>query len=151
MRCQFAQKTIQYVRAPDENVFIPPFNLIEIFGLVVPFEWWMASSTYERLNNYIMGTIYSPLLLITAALETRTARHVRHNRKRGHDDEDNIQEWEQAGGDMDFESDGWGKRVEMTKPNVETDATLIEVRELRQELKELKEMVGRMSREGTPA
>lgn len=37
----FAQKTMQFVRAPDENVFIAPFNLIEIVCLIVPFEWWM--------------------------------------------------------------------------------------------------------------
>ena len=30
----FAQKTMQFVRAPDENVFIAPFNLIEMFLLV---------------------------------------------------------------------------------------------------------------------
>ena len=35
----FAQKTNQFVRAPDENVFIAPFNLVEIFCLIIPFEW----------------------------------------------------------------------------------------------------------------
>ena len=37
----FAQKTLQFVRAPDENVFIAPFNLIELVFLILPFEWWM--------------------------------------------------------------------------------------------------------------
>ena len=67
---------MQFVRAPDENVFIPPFNLIELFLLVIPFEWWMPKATYERLNDYVMGVIYAPLLLLTAALEVRTARQV---------------------------------------------------------------------------
>ena len=37
----FARKTMQFVRAPDENVFIAPLNLIEIFLLILPLEWWM--------------------------------------------------------------------------------------------------------------
>merc|ERR1712000_58930 len=45
----FAQKTMQFVRAPDENVYIAPFNLVEIIisGL---FEWWMPRATYEFIN-----------------------------------------------------------------------------------------------------
>ena len=37
----FAAKTLQFVRAPDENVFIAPLNLIELLFLILPFEWWM--------------------------------------------------------------------------------------------------------------
>lgn len=88
----FAQKTMQFVRAPDENVFIPPFNLIEIVFLVIPFEWWMPTTRYERLNNYVMGVLYSPLLLMTAVLETKDAVKVQGNRGRGEDDEDTMQE-----------------------------------------------------------
>ena len=146
----FATKTMQFVRAPDEHVFIPPFNLIELFLLVIPFEWWMPKHYYERLNNYVMGAIYSPVLLITAALEVRTAYRVNTNRKRGQDDEDTTQEWEQLVDELDFEGEGWAKRVDATKPNVEFDATLLEVRELQKQVKELHEMVGRLSREGTP-
>ena len=91
----FSQKTLQFVRAPDENVFIAPFNLVELFGLVLPFEWWMSDKQYARLNDYVMGVLYSPLLLITAYLETRTARTVRFNRKRNEADDDTIEEWEQ--------------------------------------------------------
>lgn len=142
---------MQFVRAPDENVFIAPFNLIELFCLILPFEWWMAKHRYERLNNFVMGVIYSPLLLLTAALETRTAYSVRSNRRRGEEDEDTTEEWEQLSGELDLEGSGWTKRVDQTKPNVEVDATLSEVRELKKELKALKEMVGRISREGTPS
>lgn len=88
----FAQKTMQFVRAPDENVFIAPFNLIEIVFLVIPFEWWMPTARYERLNNYVMGVLYSPLLLMTAVLETKDAVKVQGNRGRGEDDEDTMQE-----------------------------------------------------------
>jgi hypothetical protein len=72
----FSQKTMQFVRAPDENVFIAPFNLIETVFLILPFEWWMADATYEKLNNYIMAIIYSPLLVVTAYFETKEAQHV---------------------------------------------------------------------------
>ena len=147
----FAQKTMQFVRAPDENVFIAPFNLIELFCLIIPFEWWMPKDMYERLNHYVMGVLYSPLLLITAYLEQRTAVRVTWNRKRGQEDEDDTQEWEQLADEMDFEGDGWSKRVEASKPNVEVDATLMEVRELRKQVKELKEFLDRFSRENTPS
>lgn len=142
---------MQFVRAPDENVFIAPFNLIEMFCLVLPFEWWMSKARYERLNNVVMGVIYSPLLLCTAAWETKVAQSVRSNRRRGEEDEDTTEEWEQLSGELDFESSGWAKRVDQSKPNVEFDGTLLEVRQLKDEIKELKEMIGRMSRENTPA
>ncbi|KAK7518281.1 uncharacterized protein IWZ02DRAFT_470598 [Phyllosticta citriasiana] len=105
-----SQKTMQYVRAPDENVFIPPFNLIEIFFLVLPFEWWLDEKSYARLNDYVMGFIYSPLLFITAALETREAHKVKFNRKRGEADDDSMQEWEELAGEVDFEAEGWDKK-----------------------------------------
>ena len=138
----FAQKTMQFVRAPDENVFIAPFNLLEIFGLILPFEWWMPTARYERLNNYVMGVIYSPLLLLTAFMETRDAHKIRYNRRQGEDDEDEVQEWEQCGvGDVDFEADGWAKKVEMTKPNVETDAAVLEIQALKEQIEGLRRLL----------
>ena len=137
----FSQKTLQFVRAPDENVFIAPFNLIEVFLLIIPFEWWLSSPRYERLNNYVMGIVYSPLLLVTAWLETKQAYKVRRNRRNGESDEDEVQEWEQMGGEVDFEADGWSKRVQGTRPNVETDVAVLEVRALRGQVEELKKMV----------
>lgn len=137
----FSQKTLQFVRAPDENVFIAPFNLIEIFFLSLPFEWWMSRPSYERLNDYVMGTIYSPLLLVTALLEVRTARKVRFNRKRHEADDDTVEEWEQLAGDLDVEGSGWGKRVEETRPNVVADAALVELKVLKEEMSELKALL----------
>ena len=132
---------MQFVRAPDENVFIPPLNLIEVFLLIIPFEWWLSSSRYERLNNYVMGVVYSPLLLITAWLEKKQAYKVKRNRRNGESDEDEVQEWEQMGRELDFEADGWMKRVESTRPNVQTDLAVLEVRALREQVEDLKKMV----------
>ncbi|KIX04151.1 uncharacterized protein Z518_07705 [Rhinocladiella mackenziei CBS 650.93] len=143
----FAQKTLQFVRAPDENVFIAPFNLIELLFLIIPFEWWMDSYHYERLNNYVMGVIYSPLLLITAALESMEARSVRDNRKRGEEDDDTIEEWEELDAEMNFADEGWDEKVQTSKPIVEVDADVVEIRELKEEVKELRQMIRAMSAE----
>jgi len=88
-----------------------------------------------------MGVIYSPLLLITALLETREAHKVRHNRRRGEDDDDTVEEWEQLSGTCDFEAEGWTKKVEQTRPNVETDAAILEVRKLAEEIKGLQRLI----------
>ena len=152
----FAQKTLQFVRAPDENVFIAPFNLIEIFLLIIPFEWWLRADRYERLNNYVMGVVYSPLLLITSYLETKQAHKVRHNRQVGEEDDDIVEEWEQMSAEVDFEGEGWAKKVESSRPNVETDAAVLEIRgalgkieELRGQVEELSVTLGGLKKEGS--
>ena len=137
----FSQKTMQFVRAPDENVFIAPLNLIEIFFLIIPFEWWLPKHYYAKLNDYVMAVIYSPLLLIAAYWEMRSAEKVMGNRRRGEEDDDTVEEWEQLDGEVDFEADGWGKQVEGVKPNVEWDEATVEVRRLRGEVGELRELV----------
>lgn len=137
----FSQKTLQFVRAPDENVFIAPFNLVELFCLILPFEWWMSDRQYARLNDYVMGVLYSPLLLVTAYLETRTARSVRFNRKRNEADDDTIEEWEQMADEFDIEGSGWGKKVLESAPNVTKDATMVELKELKEDMKELKALL----------
>ncbi|CAK7272403.1 Calcium channel yvc1 [Sporothrix epigloea] len=140
----FAHKTMQFVRAPDENVFIPPFNLIEVFFLTVPLEWWMSKRTYQRINDVVMGIVYSPLLLIAAYFETRTAYDILGNRRRGDEDDDTVEEWEQFavnGNGVDFEQDGWKKTVEQVKPNVEDELAVVEVRQLRSEVAELKQLL----------
>ncbi len=137
----FAQKTIAFVRAPDENVFIPPFNLIEIFCLATPLEWWMDKKTYGRLNDVVMGLIYSPLLLISAYFEIRWAQGIRENRARGDADDDTVEEWEQMIGQIDLESDGWKKKVDLAKSNFEEEPAVVEVRKLREEVESLKALI----------
>lgn len=106
----------------------------------------MHTARYERLNNFVMGVIYSPLLLITAFVETRQAQRVKHNRRRGEQDEDTVEEWEQMDDELDFEAEGWTKKVEATRPNVDTDAAVLEIRGLKKQVAELKKLV-----EGKPA
>ncbi|KAL2018380.1 hypothetical protein VTK56DRAFT_915 [Thermocarpiscus australiensis] len=137
----FAQKTMTFVRAPDENVYIPPFNLIEIFLITLPFEWWMDKKSYERLNDIVMGTIYFPLLLVAAYFETRVAKDIRSNRARGEEDDDTIEEWEQLSDEIDFEADGWNKQVAAARSNLEEEPAVTEVKRLREEVEKLKEMI----------
>ncbi|KAH7072078.1 hypothetical protein BKA63DRAFT_417969 [Paraphoma chrysanthemicola] len=144
----FSQKTMQFVRAPDENVFIAPFNLIEMFCLILPFEWWMSDATYAKLNDHVMFVIYSPLLVLTAFLEQRDARHVNYNRRRGEEDEDVTHEWEQVLNECDFEADGWDKKVQSSKPNVEFDTAVLEVRKLQQQVEEMKSLLVALTEKG---
>ena len=137
----FSQKTMQFVRAPDENVFLAPFNLIEMFCLILPFEWWMDDERYNRINDIVMAVLYSPLLVVTAFIEQREAWVVKENRRRGEEDEDTTHEWEQVLDECDFEADGWDKKVQNTKPNVEFDTAVLEVRKLREEVRELKTLL----------
>jgi hypothetical protein len=131
---------MQFVRAPDENVFIAPFNLIEIFCLILPFEWWMSKKHYERLNDYVMGLVYAPLLLVTAFIETKEARHVRYNRSRGEPDDDQMHEWEVMAADHDPELEAWKEKAREVAPDM-TATAVSEVKKLRKEIDELKELV----------
>ncbi|KAI1813281.1 hypothetical protein GGS20DRAFT_577688 [Poronia punctata] len=141
----YAQKTMQFVRAPDENVFIAPFNLIEVFLLIIPFEWWMPKKQYERLNDVVMATLYSPLLVCAAIFEVRSAKHIRNNRRRGEEDDDTIEEWEQMADQVDFEGEGWAKKVSESKANVEEDAAVTEIRQLRAEVDNLKSLLEKLA------
>lgn len=84
-----------------------------------------------------MAIIYSPLLLITAWIETKQAHHVRHNRAHHELDEDTVEEWEEMEAECNFDGDGWSEKVEASRPNVETDAAVLEVRELKQQVEDL--------------
>ncbi|RKF82590.1 Calcium channel YVC1 [Golovinomyces cichoracearum] len=137
----FAQKTMQFVRAPDENVFIAPLNLIEIFFLILPFEWWLQRHIFARLNDIVMPILYFSLLLVAAWLETLSANKVIANRIRGEEDDDNSEQWEQTNGEFNFKADGWDKRVRSAKPNIEDDQSTVEVGKLRNKVKELEDMM----------
>lgn len=74
-------------------------------------------------------------------METQEAHVVRSNRHRRAEDDDTIEEWEQLSNECDFENDGWAKKVEDTKPNVEVAGDIVEVRKLREEVNELKTLI----------
>ena len=138
----FAHKTMQFIRAPDENVYVAPLNLVEMV-LIVTLEWWMPKRQYELVNDVVMAIAYSPLLLVAAYAETKSAAEILQNRMRGQGDDDTVEEWEQLEGEVDFEADGWDKTCQSVAANVEEDAAVVEVRRLRGEVEELRELVAR--------
>ena len=91
-----------------------------------------------------MAIVYSPLLLITAYIETKQAHRVQHNRRIGEQDKDTVEEWEQMVDGLDMEAEGWSKKVESTRPNVKTDAAVLEIRELKTKVEELRGLVERL-------
>jgi hypothetical protein len=66
----FSHKTLNYIRAPDENTFCPPLNLIEIF-LLIPLEPFLPKATYQKINQVVMKIVYSPVLTIIAFYESK--------------------------------------------------------------------------------
>ena len=73
-----AQKTLRYIRAPDEDVYVPPLNLIEI--CITPVLWLLPKRQARGLSNIVMTIIYSPILCYIAVVETVQARRIMYNR-----------------------------------------------------------------------
>ncbi|KAE8367663.1 hypothetical protein BDV27DRAFT_142562 [Aspergillus caelatus] len=127
---------------------IVAFNLIEIIFLIAPFEWWLPRNYYAKLNDVVMGIIYSPILLVTASLEVREARRIRWNRRRGEEDDDDVQEWEHAAEEVDFAiDDSWKQTVQDTTPNIAMDSCTLEIVQLKEQIRELTEMVRLLTEE----
>lgn len=109
---------------------------------MLPFEWWLPRHYYAKINDAIMAVIYSPLLLIVASLETREARRIRWNRRRGEEDDDDVQEWEHVAEEVDFDiDDTWRQTVRESTPNVNTDTCTVEIFKLQDQVRELTETV----------
>lgn len=109
---------------------------------MLPFEWWLPRQYYAKINDAIMAIIYSPLLLIVASLETREARRIRWNRRRGEEDDDDVQEWEHVAEEVDFDiDDTWRQTVRESTPNVNTDTCTVEIIKLQEQVRELTEAV----------
>jgi hypothetical protein len=118
---------------------------------VAPFEWWLSRERYAKLNDIVMGAIYSPLLVITAWVETRRARQIQWNRRHGEEDDDNSQEWEHVAEEVDFDlDDNWKEEVKQSTPDIKVDSCTLEVRELREQVAMLTEMVKRLSEKTEP-
>lgn len=124
------------------------FNLLEIIFLVLPFEWWLPRHYYAKINDVVMAIIYAPLLLLVASLETREARRIRWNRRRGEEDDDDVQEWEHVAEEVDFDvDDTWQQTVRETTPNVNLDNCSVEIIKLQEQVRELTETVRLLTNE----
>ncbi|KAF8507846.1 calcium activated cation channel [Hysterangium stoloniferum] len=65
----FANKTVALIRAPDQYVYPPPFNFIEIL-FVIPFEPLLSQKNYAKLNRYVMIVIFFLPLCVLAFFES---------------------------------------------------------------------------------
>ena len=114
--------------------------------MVAPFEWWVATDRYAKLNDIIMGVIYSPILVITAWIETRQAVRITWNRRHGEEDDDCEQEWEHVAEDVDFElDDSWKEEVTQSTPDIRVDSCTLEVRQLKEQVAALTELVKKLT------
>ncbi|KAI0335667.1 hypothetical protein GY45DRAFT_1317046 [Cubamyces sp. BRFM 1775] len=66
----FAGKVISMIRAPDEFIYPPPFNIIEIF-CVAPFEFFVSEKTYAKINHYVMLVVFFVPLCVIALYEAQ--------------------------------------------------------------------------------
>ncbi|KAL3229078.1 Calcium channel YVC1 [Nakaseomyces bracarensis] len=73
-----AQKCLRFIRAPDEDVFVAPLNLIEI--LLCPIIKVLPKKQRNKFSYYVMLIMYSPTLFVIAITETRTAKRIKYNR-----------------------------------------------------------------------
>lgn len=116
--------------------------------LSLPFEWWMPRQYYANVNDFVMGVIYSPLLVFTAWLETREAYRIRWNRRRGEEDDGGTEEWEQVAEDVDFDlDDTWKQEVSESTPNIKIDNCTLEVLQLKEQVAALTGMVKTLTQE----
>jgi hypothetical protein len=66
----FSHKTLNFIRAPDENTFCAPLNLIEIF-FIIPLQPFLKPSSYQKFNEIVMRLVYFPVLVIIAFYESK--------------------------------------------------------------------------------
>lgn len=82
-----AQKCLRFIRAPDEDVFVAPLNLIEL--MLCPITKFLSKRRKTVFSYYVMLVIYSPTLFFIAISETRTAKRIKYNRLKGLADDAN--------------------------------------------------------------
>lgn len=70
----FCQKVISMVRAPDQFVYLPPFNLLEAL-VIAPLEWILSRETYSKLNYTVQSVLFAVPLTCIAFYESRAARN----------------------------------------------------------------------------
>lgn len=108
-----AQKTLRYIRAPDQDLYVPPLNLLEL--LMTPITMFLPRSTTRIINYFIMLIIYSPLLVYVTAYELSNAKRISYNRFKGFPDDANEAdtEWDLTDGYSDTAATAWEGIQEM--------------------------------------
>ncbi|SCU94109.1 LAFA_0F19922g1_1 [Lachancea sp. 'fantastica'] len=101
-----AQKTLRYIRAPDEEVYVPPLNLVE--GALTPFLQLLPRKTAKMVSTTVLTVLYFPMLVVVAVKEVREAKRVVYNRMKKLEDDANESDvaWDLTDGYVD-DADGW--------------------------------------------
>jgi len=116
----FSNKTLEYIRAPDENTFCPPLNLIEICFLI-PLQPLLHKTAYQKINQVVMKAMYSPVLCLIALYESKfQAIRISQNRLTGIADGESSLGWD-IELEFDAERTGWANKVKTTIPHIEED------------------------------
>ncbi|EGV61666.1 Calcium channel yvc1 [Yamadazyma tenuis] len=102
-----AQKTLRYIRAPDQELYVPPLNLIEI--VLTPLSWVVPTKYMQTIHYFIQLVIYSPILTYITVDELANARRVHYNRFKGLPDDANEidTEWDLTDGYTDTDGSEW--------------------------------------------
>lgn len=87
-------KTLKYVRSPDLDLYIPPFNLFEIVFLTLPLSWWTPTRTFKKINFNLLLVVYAPFLFFIAIHEVKNAKRVQYNRFKKLPDDSNEHDME---------------------------------------------------------
>lgn len=66
----FSNKTLEYIRAPDEDTFCPPFNLIRVLFLL-PSEPFLPAKMHRYITRTFMTILFFPSLCLIAFYESK--------------------------------------------------------------------------------
>ena len=110
----------------------------------------MDPDRYERLNVYIMGIIYSPLLVYTAYAESKAAKKIKANQFCDQPGDSSCEDWNQVklldSGDDDWAQDGQaGQNPDKDEPMVK------EVKSVKEEVEELRDLIKQLKKDVTNA
>lgn len=102
-----AQKTLRYIRAPDQDLYVPPLNFIEI--IISPLLFLLPRKYTKTMHYFIQLIIYSPLLVYITVDEINSARRIHYNRYKGLPDDANEvnTEWDLTDGYVDGHGTAW--------------------------------------------
>jgi hypothetical protein len=129
------QRLLEFIRAPDENVFCAPLNLIELF--LLPLEPLLSKQFFNSISKRVMFILYWPFLTMIALYESRYLAYSNIKADQGDFDDD---DW---GDELDSDRTAdWQKVVEEGLPAAETDTELLV--ELKKQVKALQEQIEAM-------
>ncbi|XBW38651.1 hypothetical protein QEN19_004239 [Hanseniaspora menglaensis] len=82
------EKTLRFIRMPDDSVYIPPLNLLEL--LLQPISYFIrvkyqkqAAKKLKQFHGTLLQMLFAPALFIIAINECRDAKRAYYNKLKG--------------------------------------------------------------------